>query len=203
MQVLKDEVRDQIFDAALKKFAEKGFKRTTMADIAKEAGLSVGNLYRYYKNKDHIFRSVITPGDIEELISLFTRKIQSTHGIPLEEAGQNPVHLLANDEMIDFYCENRLRLIVALENVEETSYSGVKEKMLDNLVSLFYQYLRSIGKEDAISDPGLRILIRTIYINLTNGILGVLRSTDNKEILRQGLHHLLTYHLYGLSGFTR
>jgi AcrR family transcriptional regulator len=203
MQVLKDEVREQILEASLRKFAEKGFKKTTMADIALAAGLSVGNLYLYYKNKAHIFNSVITPEFIDQLNSLFTRKIESTEGLSLEEASHTPTHLLVSEEMINFYCENRLRLIVALENLEETSYSGINEKLLDNLVSLFFQYLRSIGKDEALSDPGLRILIRTIYINLTNGILAVLRSTDNKEVLRKGLHHLLTYHLYGLSGFTR
>jgi AcrR family transcriptional regulator len=36
-----------------------------MADIAKKAGLSVGNLYLYYKNKDELFHSVIPESLVE------------------------------------------------------------------------------------------------------------------------------------------
>jgi TetR/AcrR family transcriptional repressor of uid operon len=41
-----------IVDAAEKCFARAGFHRTTMQDVAAEAGMSPGNLYRYFPSKD-------------------------------------------------------------------------------------------------------------------------------------------------------
>ncbi len=50
--------RQQIAIAAKKIFSAKGFNKTTMEDIAKEAELSAGTLYLYYKNKNELFASL-------------------------------------------------------------------------------------------------------------------------------------------------
>lgn len=42
----------QILDAAERRFSRAGFHRTTMHDVAAEAGMSPGNLYRYFASKD-------------------------------------------------------------------------------------------------------------------------------------------------------
>ena len=46
------ERRTQILDAAERSFSRAGFHRTTMQDVAAEAGMSPGNLYRYFASKD-------------------------------------------------------------------------------------------------------------------------------------------------------
>lgn len=51
--------RRQILDAAIACFARKGFRETTMADIADEAGVSDGLAYRYFGGKDEIIETAI------------------------------------------------------------------------------------------------------------------------------------------------
>lgn len=46
------QTRQHILDTALKLFAEKGYEKTTMRDIANEAGCSLGLAYRYFASKD-------------------------------------------------------------------------------------------------------------------------------------------------------
>lgn len=46
--------RSRILDAAERCFVRAGFHRTTMQDVAAEAGMSPGNLYRYFPSKDAI-----------------------------------------------------------------------------------------------------------------------------------------------------
>jgi TetR/AcrR family transcriptional regulator, repressor for uid operon len=46
--------RSRILDAAERCFVRSGFHRTTMQDVAAEAGMSPGNLYRYFPSKDAI-----------------------------------------------------------------------------------------------------------------------------------------------------
>ena len=46
------ERRRIILDAAERSFTRAGFHRTTMQDVAAEAGMSPGNLYRYFPSKD-------------------------------------------------------------------------------------------------------------------------------------------------------
>lgn len=49
---LHEDRRHQILDAAGTCFARTGFHQTTMQDVAAEAGMSPGNIYRYFASKD-------------------------------------------------------------------------------------------------------------------------------------------------------
>jgi AcrR family transcriptional regulator len=49
---------DEILDAAASVFMAKGFRRTRMSDIAREAGVSAGLLYTYAENKDALYHAV-------------------------------------------------------------------------------------------------------------------------------------------------
>ncbi len=51
-----DERVEQILDAAYACFTRYGVKRTTMDDIAREAGMSRGAVYQYVHNKEDAFR---------------------------------------------------------------------------------------------------------------------------------------------------
>jgi AcrR family transcriptional regulator len=51
--------RDEILTAAKKIFAHKGFRATTIGDIAKEAGLAYGSVYWYFDSKDDLFHELI------------------------------------------------------------------------------------------------------------------------------------------------
>ena len=51
--------REQILDAAMRVFAEKGFARTTNKDIAREAGITAGLIYHYFESKEAVFKAII------------------------------------------------------------------------------------------------------------------------------------------------
>jgi len=50
--------RQQIMVAAKRVFSVRGYHKATMEDIAKEAELSPGTLYLYFRNKDELFSSL-------------------------------------------------------------------------------------------------------------------------------------------------
>lgn len=97
-QRIREEQRTKILEAAQKVFAQKG-RAATMADIATEASISQGLAYRYFKNKDEIFQTLLeqmvesamvamprflkmpgTPG--ERLDMLVTRLLEGRRAIP-------------------------------------------------------------------------------------------------------------------------
>src|SRR5256714_14289008 len=51
--------RAQIIDAAMRVFSQKGFTRATNKDIAREAGITPGLIYHYFKNKEALLNAVI------------------------------------------------------------------------------------------------------------------------------------------------
>jgi AcrR family transcriptional regulator len=51
--------REQLLAAARRVFARDGFVKARMSDIAQEAGISMGGLYRYFGNKEDIFANLL------------------------------------------------------------------------------------------------------------------------------------------------
>jgi AcrR family transcriptional regulator len=51
--------REQIIDAAMRVFAQKGFVRATNRDIAREAGITTGLIYYYFKSKEDLLRAAL------------------------------------------------------------------------------------------------------------------------------------------------
>lgn len=106
--------RDQILRAAMICFAERGFHQASMHDISREAGISVGLIYRYFENKEAVIsamvdehkkeindvleRARLAPTLLDSLEILFTAhccenapQIHSAFVVDLfAEAGRNP-----------------------------------------------------------------------------------------------------------------
>jgi AcrR family transcriptional regulator len=51
--------RTQVLDAALALFSHQGYRATSMRDIAERAGVSTGNVYHHFKDKETIFRELL------------------------------------------------------------------------------------------------------------------------------------------------
>lgn len=58
-EVRAERARSQILDAALKLFAHRGYGATTVREIAEAAGLSHGNVYYHFPDKEGIFRALL------------------------------------------------------------------------------------------------------------------------------------------------
>ncbi len=61
--------RQQILDVAKELFATKGYSATGIREIAEKAGLSLGNFYNYFKNKEDLFQSLLDPQNIIQHLS--------------------------------------------------------------------------------------------------------------------------------------
>lgn len=58
-QIIRDTKANLILDAALEVLCQKGYYETRLEDIAEKAGFSKSALYRYYKDKDEIFFTIV------------------------------------------------------------------------------------------------------------------------------------------------
>lgn len=60
-QTQKDSIRQAIFASAKQEFITKGIDDSSMREIAKRANITVGNIYRYFQNKEELADEIITP----------------------------------------------------------------------------------------------------------------------------------------------
>ncbi|RBO84800.1 TetR/AcrR family transcriptional regulator [Marinomonas aquiplantarum] len=107
---LKNQRIQCIIDATEQHVLTKGFHKASMSEIAKSAGLSVGQIYRYFAHKDDIIRALVEQSTQKKLqfMSSFldkekwldrhflddseeTKKIRVMHAEIQAEAARNPV----------------------------------------------------------------------------------------------------------------
>ena len=72
----------EICAAALGVFAEKGFAAARLDEIAKQAGVSKGTLYLYFKDKEQLFRAVVRDTVVPNVENLRSDLIQT--GLPFD-----------------------------------------------------------------------------------------------------------------------
>lgn len=68
----------QIIDAAFDVFSRKGFTAATTHEIAKEAGIAVGTIYKYFQNKRDLLVAVVTDIAITEPFLQILKKHEDT-----------------------------------------------------------------------------------------------------------------------------
>ena len=74
----KDARPQELLDAALDLFVERGFAATRLDDVAKAAGVSKGTLYLYFSSKEELFKAVVREsvvphlGEAEGMLDQFT-----------------------------------------------------------------------------------------------------------------------------------
>lgn len=61
MQYLKKEIRKNIIASAVTEFKEHGYADASIRNIANNAEISLGNIYRYFVNKEDLYFAVINP----------------------------------------------------------------------------------------------------------------------------------------------
>ena len=54
----KEHTRDRILNSARRLFADKGYQKTTVVDISKQAGLSEAALYEYFQGKEDLLHMI-------------------------------------------------------------------------------------------------------------------------------------------------
>lgn len=59
MQYPKEELKTKILEVARKEFILKGFQQASLRQIARDAGMTTGGIYTYFKSKEEIFELIV------------------------------------------------------------------------------------------------------------------------------------------------
>lgn len=67
----RQQLQNEILEAAFLEFSERGYHQTAISDIAKRLGIGHGTFYRYFENKRDILQHVISD-TIQQVLALLT-----------------------------------------------------------------------------------------------------------------------------------
>ncbi len=126
--------------AAKRVFSEKGLNKATMEDIAKEAELSPGTLYLYFKNKDELFSSL-------SLRILQYLNIRLEHIIGSERDLKEGERITALKEaMYDVYEFDPVMLINMFHLQSSETLKNLSPQLLKNISDLSQSSIRATAK---------------------------------------------------------
>lgn len=202
MQVLKEDVREKILQAAIRVFRDAGYLQATISQIAGEAGVSTGNVYRYFPNKEALFDSVLplefarsVKSRLEEVLSsatrlpdLFAPRLETQH------------YRKSAQQLLWSTAIERDRLVILLEQSQGTRFEDQREEILRLLEIHAIRYAESVKKDFKLSALRKSIL-RLIYSSFLDNVCKILRESKTEADVFSQLEAYRLYHLTGLKHF--
>ena len=131
--------RQQIIVAAKRVFSEKGFNKATMEDIAKEAELSPGTLYLYFKNKDELFASLSL-----RVLHYMRNRLESVYNEKDIEPEQKIEALM--DALYEVYEFDPLVLVNMFHLQSSETLRNLSPSLLSNILELSRSSFSSMSK---------------------------------------------------------
>jgi AcrR family transcriptional regulator len=152
-------------------FSSKGFVNTSIADIVRETGMSVGTIYTYFKSKDEIVRAIVEEG----WRSLYTRVGAAMAGAENTKAR---LQLLVENFLPELLQDLPLINILLSEAID---YTRLEEKV-ETLTDLVFSLLKT-DRPEAPGWPGVsRQMLRTGLIVVFLGVLNAVRIARRSSL---------------------
>lgn len=173
--------REKVVDAAAAVFARDGYVDARMSDIAAEANVSNGALYRYFDNKTQVFAALIANVH-DEFFEVTGHTGHALKDDPLATITD------ANRAYIEHYYANRhvMRAFVEAASVEE-AFRTILWQMRDRHVKRFVAAIRRSHEIDAIGGVSIRTATEAVscmveqccYVWFAQQSLGQTTSIDD------------------------
>ena len=188
----RDEVREQLVQAARQVFVRYGYKKTALDDIAREARKGKSTIYYYFKSKDDIFKAVIDAEaeirakTIDDQISIIDdpqQKLKTyiyVRMLTLQKVG-NYYEAIKNDLLDNLYFVNSLRT-----NHFDAEINLVKELLLEGIEKEVY----------TIQNPELTA--KTIVTLLQGFEVPLILKNLSDEELQKSVDEMLNILFFGI-----
>ena len=155
MQVKKESVYNNIYNSALNEFWVNGYDKATMRNIAKNANITLGNIYRYFPNKASLFEEIVgsTYYNFLSFIEDHKNMILSIHK---DDRNAYIANLLNNYLALD-----RKKVSILLNGSAGTKFENFEKKNIE-LLAAFSADVAEVMEENegiVIVDPEIHFFI--------------------------------------------
>ena len=190
MQILKDEIRDTIVDAATGIFLDKGFHRASMQEIAQKASVSASNIYNYFRGKKELFDFIVAPAAnaVTHIIrSVMAEEEQTGHG------ADEMIEVIASS-LRQQLADRHREIVLLMHHSQGSSYAGYKDRLITLLQDHFIENLRDPSRQN-------ELIFHIIANNFVEGVVEIARHYRDQDQAAESLRYFLTYHLSGMAPF--
>jgi len=191
MQIKKKEVQNKIYQGAMKVFKENGYKGATMKEISKKSKVPIGNIYRYYENKEILFDEIV----FELYSSLKYNHIHEKLERVSSECDQRPQIFL--NKYINLAISKPMEFSILFDSSSGTKYENFLEELVEIRGEKYLEYKKknNVNYENIDED--------FIMILMKSGITSIIdickKYSNNERLLR---HYLVKFDCFFRSGIS-
>lgn len=166
MQIKKDDTKSKIRESAKEIFFTTSYAGASMRDVASKCNMTVGNIYRYYENKEVLFDDIIKPtyDGVVKLIKITDLMKPFIKGKPVDSENK----LYKNSKFKNYIISSIAKIVschavelyILLNNSEGSKY----ENTTDRIYKLMHETISKmvIGIPDERTDVYAFVAITTV-----------------------------------------
>ncbi len=187
MQYKKEAVRLRLLEEGKKEFLTFGYRAGNISHIAKNAGVPVGNLYRYYDGKSGLLDAIVLPA-YNEIPHILEHLSLATPALSMPELIE-----LITKTLINLYKTYGEALLILADKCEDTHYADFTDKLSSLALDILLKHLFTHNKE------GDRDLVKILSKSLVNSFLDVFRLDCSDSEMSDMIKRLLVFNFYKIN----
>ena len=173
-EIQKQQVRERILEEALSLFSERGFEKTTVADIVEQSAIARGTFYNYFPDMNTLFDALIAELNQQVVEAIqYTRKHTDNLYDYLYGTFKSYFELIGTEQITQFHIVNQAYIRqssyqsdlikVIVKNLNRDLKSDLKIKAFTEKYEFLLLSYMLVG-----SPPELFLATHTTDINLTS-----------------------------------
>ncbi|WP_454192488.1 TetR/AcrR family transcriptional regulator [Paenibacillus sp. Marseille-Q7038] len=198
MQILKEEIRNNILSAALSEFEQYGYAQSSMRRIATAAGITTGNIYRYFKNKDDLFQALM--GSAHEQFISYTiavkEEIDNTFTIHSDEVFK--YIKMVDETIVELLKDSSTEIKILLTLSEGSAYASAKQDLISIVIQILEKVF-TVTRETTDLDPEDRLSSQMLAVTIIEGICLILRDHRDGATIKYLVDELLQVFSVGIA----
>ncbi|PID63325.1 MAG: TetR family transcriptional regulator [Ignavibacteriae bacterium] len=200
MQTKKADIQKTILEVAKKLLLEYGYQKTSMRAIAKEANVTLSNIYNYFKNKDEILEVILRPvlKDMEQLFKRYNDPYYiTTNWVEVDDISE----IDEFKEHVKFIIMYQKEFDLLLHKCSGSKYENIKDYFIDRYTESSRNYLQLMKDKY----PQVNKEISDFFLHTTAAwwiqiVSEIVSHHLNKEEILQFLKEYMTF---GSGGWQR
>ena len=186
MQIQKPEIREKILARSMSLFYKHGYEKTTMRQIASGIGMSVSNLYKYFRNKEVLFDALVSTFHTRYLVG-YKAFLAHTE----DHAFGGDAEAMLAGGLFESIKGHTREFVLLMEKSRGTKYENFTNELSTALVEHI--------AHDVNIDQSKKLMIEVFVRNLFKGMTEIARNHKKDELTKANVLLLSQYHIRGIS----
>lgn len=192
------DTRERIHEIALQEFREKGYRYASLRNIVKEAGVTTGSFYWYYKSKEELFDALVGI-HYNHVMKMYLDSVDRFMEFPKEEQKEHMGDIGGQcmQDTLEYMYLHKTEFQILINGSSGTKYENLLHELTEREIESthhFMENLREIGLSDgmvAVSPEMEHIITSGMFAGLFEVITHDLPLKKARQCVRE-LHDFYT-----------